>query len=170
MVAAIKLIAEKAYIKHTYNLWGKGYECTKGFTLIELMIVVAIIGILAAFAIPAYQDYIARSQAAEGVGLADGMKADIADNLQNNQCEPTAGLSATGKYSSIEVAGAPASASGSAATDTSGCQVQITYASTGTSGKIAGKKLYLDVLNNGTLKKAASGSDLDEKYTPKGVL
>lgn len=51
----------------------------KGFTLIELMIVVAIIGILAAIAIPAYQDYIARSQASEAMTLSSGLKTNVAE-------------------------------------------------------------------------------------------
>ena len=72
----------------------------KGFTLIELMIVVAIIGILAAIAIPAYQDYTIRAQVSEGMNLAAAAKAAVAESFLNRGLAPTnrtqAGMSANG--------------------------------------------------------------------------
>jgi type IV pilus assembly protein PilA len=85
----------------------------KGFTLIELMIVVAIIGILAAIAIPAYQDYTIRAQVSEGMNLAAAAKAAVAEFYLNRGRAPAnraeAGMSPTatdtsGKYvSSVDV-------------------------------------------------------------------
>jgi type IV pilus assembly protein PilA len=63
----------------------------KGFTLIELMIVVAIIGILAAIAIPAYQDYTIRAKVTEGLNLADSAKTAVAESFQSGG---TTGLTA----------------------------------------------------------------------------
>ena len=60
----------------------------KGFTLIELMIVVAIIGILAAIAIPAYQDYTIRAQVTEGLNLASDMKAAVGETFASTGSWP----------------------------------------------------------------------------------
>jgi len=72
----------------------------QGFTLIELMIVVAIIGILAAIAIPAYQDYTIRAQVSEGLNLVGGAKAAVTEFFQDRGTMPTgntnAGLAAAG--------------------------------------------------------------------------
>lgn len=87
----------------------------QGFTLIELMIVVAIIGILAAIAIPAYQDYTIRAQVSEGLSLASAAKSAVSEYYQDRGAWPgdnaTAGLAAAasifGKYTTgVTVSGA----------------------------------------------------------------
>ena len=87
----------------------------QGFTLIELMIVVAIIGILAAIAVPMYLDYAVRAQIAEGINVAGGAKSAVAEYYQEHGVFPadnaTAGLapagSIQGKYvASVSVSGA----------------------------------------------------------------
>ncbi len=75
-----------------------------GFTLIELMIVVAIIAILAAIALPAYQDYTIRSQVSEGIVLASGAKAAVWDFVSSKGRLPTDNVSA-GLPSSVSITG-----------------------------------------------------------------
>jgi len=91
-------------------------QTQKGFTLIELMIVVAIIGILAAIAIPAYQDYTARSQMSEAMSLASGARTAVSEVFQTEGDFPTsnadAGLADAANISGTYVASVAVGAGG----------------------------------------------------------
>ena len=81
----------------------------KGFTLIELMIVVAIVGILAAIAIPAYQDYTIRARVTEGLSFASAAKVTVSENMQTGQADRSLGWTfpgATSNVSNVTVASA----------------------------------------------------------------
>jgi len=77
----------------------------KGFTLIELMIVIAIIGILAAIAIPAYQDYTIRSKVSEGLNLAGAAKLAVAETYDSKGGMPTVANISYGLPSAASIAG-----------------------------------------------------------------
>ena len=143
-----------------------------GFTLIELMIVVAIIGILAALAIPAYQSYVARSQVSEGMQLASSMRTEIADNLQSNACGPA---STIGKFVKVDAGGVPVDTSlaGFLPTSPNGCTMTLAFGS-GSAGnnvskELDGKTVILNMLVRGSLVRDP-GSTVDDKYIPKAVL
>lgn len=136
------------------------------------MIVVAIIGILAAIAIPAYQNYIAKSQVSEALTLAGGLKTGIQTNLQNNSCFANGGSeavegtdTATGKYGKAEIV----SISGAASTNDLVCGITYKFNPTGVSSKIAGKTLEVSVNDNGVIAKTAkTDADLVE-YLPQSL-
>ncbi|MEX8513818.1 MAG: pilin, partial [Leptothrix ochracea] len=98
-----------------------------GFTLIELMIVVAIIGILAAVALPAYQDYTVRAKVSEGLSLASGAKTAVAENAMNGAADLALGWVAPGNTNNVKSVGI----------NSSNGEITITY--TATAGGLAGK-------------------------------
>ena len=154
----------------------------KGFTLIELMIVIAIIGILAAIAIPAYQNYTAKAQATEAVTLLGGLKTAVVDLASSvgmkqacsanaavtapaDKVAPAGALAASngftlkGKY----VTGITAVASGTAPDQT--CTLTATYGSTGINDKLAGKKVNF-IYNPAAGGSWSCTSDLEDAVRP----
>ncbi|HEZ0075194.1 TPA: pilin [Neisseria meningitidis] len=109
----------------------------KGFTLIELMIVIAIVGILAAVALPAYQDYTARAQVSEAILLAEGQKSAVTEYYLNHGEWPGDNTSA-GVASSSEIKGKYVQS----VTVANGV-ITAQMASSGVNKEIKGKKLSL---------------------------
>jgi type IV pilus assembly protein PilA len=115
----------------------------KGFTLIELMIVIAIIGILAAIAIPAYQNYLIRSQVTEGLSLADGWKTAVSEFYAEYGTFPS-GSSATGSATSIAVAGNSTGKYVSGITVVAGGELVVLYSGPQANAALTGKQLTLN--------------------------
>ena len=110
----------------------------KGFTLIELMIVVAIIGILAAIAIPAYQDYTARAQVSEGLSLAGGMRTVQEERMQTRTRLLGADARTEGIDDNGDVFADGAGAYVSSVATSSEGAIQVTMKATGIAGPIQG--------------------------------
>lgn len=142
----------------------------KGFTLIELMIVVVIIGILAAMATTAYQNYIIRSQVSEAFTFIASAKINIQNNLEAGQCTSANADDniITGKYGYLEIRGI--ASNGNVPIYGSGCFVNYFFNHTGVSRKIAGKTIGVQMLNNGSMMQVGSGGSLDKIYMPKSFL
>lgn len=141
----------------------------QGFTLIELMIVVAIIGILAAIAIPAYQDYTARAQMSEAMTLGEGLKTPVAEVFsQVAACPANAGAASAGVAADTDISGKYVEKTTVAASGTTACTVTALMKSTGVNSGISGKKLVLtgDFSASGATKWTCT-SDADNKYLPQ---
>ena len=134
----------------------------QGFTLIELMIVVAIIGILAAIAIPAYQDYTIRAQVSEGINLASGAKAAIAEYFMDTGALPgsnaAAGLEASNNIVGNYVSDVAVGANG---------VVTVEYDGPDVNSQIAAQTLTLiPTTNAGSVQWTCSRGSLQAKHVP----
>lgn len=165
----MKLISFNAqYAKQNINV------LQKGFTLIELMFVIAIIGILASFGVATYAEFVARSQAAEVSTLAENMKILILDNLQNNSCVSANSLNSNtnvqkGKYGVAIISGTPTYNSALSAYSVTGCMITYQVNNTHASPFITNTKIVLEVLKNGSLRKN-SASNMPDKYIPNAFI
>ncbi|HGG8631504.1 TPA: pilin [Neisseria meningitidis] len=110
----------------------------KGFTLIELMIVIAIVGILAAVALPAYQDYTARAQVSEAILLAEGQKSAVTEYYLNHGIWPKNNTSAGVASSATDIKGKYVQS-----VIVANGVVTAQMASSGVNNEIKGKKLSL---------------------------
>ena len=135
----------------------------KGFTLIELMIVVAIIGILAAIAIPAYQDYIARAQVSEAVELMSGGKTPLAEFYADKGRWPSTANSVMGnqygKYTSV------VTMTGGQGLTVLTSVLTATMRVVGTNKNIQGKTLTLTTVDGGKGWACAVGT-IGTKFVP----
>lgn len=156
-----------------YLMVSKMSKVQKGFTLIELMIVVAIIGILAAIAIPAYQDYIARAQMSEAINLANKYRGDINEVYSQTGVCPT--LSTLNLSANTDVSGNYVESLNIVA-PTSGqiCAISLKMKNTGVSSGIQGKSLVMAMVSYtddlGAVNWTCSSTDIKQKYLPKACV
>ena len=138
----------------------------EGFTLIELMIVVAIIGILAAVAIPAYQDYIARAQVSEAVSLLGSGKTGLAEYFADKGFWPATPSevmgSTTGKYLDKITAPNTGTISGTASTYT----LQATMKTSTINSAVTGGIVQLMTPDSGKTWNCTYISPMQERFVP----